>query len=525
MPHDVVIIGTGPAGVSAAWPLVQSGRHVLLVDASTGTAPAVPNGDYVSLRRADRDQREWMFGDDLGRWIGRSETSPKLRVPTLHHVFDGFAEANRIEATNFAAVGSLESGGLSNAWGCGVARYDGEDLPGLPFPLSDLSASFEAVCRRIGISGRADDALKDYFGLDEWADPALPLDPNASSLLDRYNERCSGDPPPRLRLGRARLALLASDKGQRQACDLSGLCLWGCARGALYSAAQEVPDLVRAGARHRKGVVVHHIERTDSTLRVHGVERNSGEAVAIDARQVILAAGTLATTAIALRSLRLYEEPTRLLSNPTAAFLLVRLAWPAAQQARVPGFGQLSFAYQSVSGIAAHGALFAPQRLPSFEFIKHIPLSRPAARLLWRGLNTSTLVGNAFLPAGLTRHSAVLTREGQLRIAGQLDDRVPATISELARDWRQMARRLGFAVLPGSFRVGQTGADIHYAGTLPMRSHPRAGETAASGELHGLPGVHVADASIFPDLPAKPHTLTMMAIADHIARAMVNRGS
>jgi choline dehydrogenase-like flavoprotein len=44
-----------------------------------------------------------------------------------------------------------------------------------------------------------------------------------------------------------------------------------------------------------------------------------------------------------------------------------------------------------------------------------------------------------------------------------------------------------------------------------------------SGEPVGLPDVYVADAACFPVLPAKPHTLTMMANAHRIGFDLVNR--
>lgn len=518
MAHDVVIIGTGPAGVSAAWPLVQAGFDVLLVDASIGSPTPPPEGEYLDLRRRDTNQQDWMFGNDMAAWIDRAATSPKLRVPTLRAVFEGFAEANRIETDNFAAIGSLASGGLSNAWGCGVARYDRDEMAAFPFAHADLDASFAAVSRRIGLSGRAEDALGDYFGLDEWAGAGPPLDENAAGLIRRYEARRSHKALQGLRLGRARLALLSSNLGQRQSCDLSGLCLWGCRRGALYSAAQELPELEKAGARMRTGVVVDHIEKLEAGWRVHGVERSTGAPTVIEARRVVLAAGTLATTAIAWRSLRHYEKSGRVLSNPTAAFLLLRAALPGRAPVPGPAFAQLSFAHRFASGELAHGALFSPGHLPAFEFIKHIPTSRSAARLIWRLLGSSTLVGNAFLPAKLAHHRAILSRDGVLRITGQSGDELTRSIDALARVWRSAARALGFLVMPGSFAMGQLGSDIHYAGTLPMRAEPDIGETDCFGELAGMPGVFIADAATFPELSAKPHTLTMMAMADRLGR-------
>jgi hypothetical protein len=49
-------------------------------------------------------------------------------------------------------VGSLARGGLSNAWGCGVARLSAEELRDYPFPPGDIEKSYEIVTRRMGVS-------------------------------------------------------------------------------------------------------------------------------------------------------------------------------------------------------------------------------------------------------------------------------------------------------------------------------------------------------------------------------------
>lgn len=521
MVHDVVIIGTGPAGVSAAWPLLQAGLSVLMVDASEGEVQAPPEGEYFDLRRHDRHQRDWMFGSDLRSWVDGAATSPKLRVPTLRPAFEGFAAANRIETENFAAVGSLASGGLSNAWGCGVARYDREEMAAFPLQHKDLDASFAAVSRRVGISGRADDDLGEYYGLDAWAEPAPALDDKAHRLMERYHARRAEPALRGLTLGRARLALLTSDRGARRACANAGLCLWGCPRAALYSASQELPGLEKAGAVLRKGVVVDHLERTPTGWRVNGAERDAASPVSIEARRVILAAGTLATTGIAWRTLRLVDRPRKVRSNPTAAFLLLLGSALGRPVAVGPSFGQLAFNV-AVPGHdhAAYGALFSPMHFPTIEFIRHIPFSRAMARRLWRAIGPATLVGNVFLPSELNEHEARLTADGRLLVKGRQSADLPRAVDSVARTWRRAARRLGGVIMPGSFQVGQPGSDIHYAGTLPMRPLPDSGETTPDGELAGAPGVFVADAATFPALSPKPHTLTMMALADRLGRKL-----
>jgi choline dehydrogenase-like flavoprotein len=58
-----------------------------------------------------------------------------------------------------------------------------------------------------------------------------------------------------------------------------------------------------------------------------------------------------------------------------------------------------------------------------------------------------------------------------------------------------------------------------------MRERPKIGESSAESEVQGLPGVYVADASSFPSLPAKSHTLALMACADRVGRTLSRRPS
>jgi len=75
-------------------------------------------------------------------------------------------------------------------------------------------------------------------------------------------------------------------------------------------------------------------------------------------------------------------------------------------------------------------------------------------------------------------------------------------------------------MLLGSFVPGAAGADLHYASTLPIRKHPTAYECKLSGQIDSLPGLYLVDGASLPKLPAKAHTLTIMANADRIARAI-----
>lgn len=222
---DVVIVGSGPSGVSAAFPLLEAGLKVLMVDGGHASDLKPPRGPFLDQRSRDATQWRWMIGRDFYALRQAQAVSPKLRVPTHAAVFDGFASENRIFADGFVSLGSLAAGGLSNAWGCGVACLTDAELAPFPVDADAMRASYATVSRRIGVSGGRDDDLSEMFGLDAWSQPAVPMDQLQSDLLARYGGGRDVLRREGFRLGRSRVAVLTEALSDRRPYDLSGTCL------------------------------------------------------------------------------------------------------------------------------------------------------------------------------------------------------------------------------------------------------------------------------------------------------------
>jgi choline dehydrogenase-like flavoprotein len=517
---DVIIVGSGPAGTSAAYPLVQAGLKVLMVDAQTQAgSTAAPQVPFLTSRQFDDQQWKWMIGENFHALTQAGAVSPKLKTPTHAHVFQGFSDINQIETHDFIGIGSLATGGLSNAWGCGVARFTAHDFGDLPIDAKQLLDSYATITQRIGISGAADDDLSSYFGLDEWAQPPLPLDELQQYMLNNYNKGKRNILESGFRLGRSRVAALSQPLDARSACDRSGNCLWGCHNNALYSASQELPKLkLYPGFTHIQGFVVDELSRAGDNWTI----TDQCRARQFSARRVLLAAGTLATTRIALKALR-HTAPVPLLSSPTAAFLLWLPKMLGAPRVPVFGLGQLSFALKLTETATAFGSTFNTTGLPMTEFVSRIPMAKRWSIELLKNLLSSCLVGNLFLPGEFSRNTAVLRSNGSLRVTGEQHESLPALMHTAASRLRKVYWQMGALLMPMSFTLGKPGADIHYAGTLPMRAHPEAGETNLLGEVTGLPRLHVIDGAALPRLTEKSHTLTIMANADRIARSLATQ--
>lgn len=519
---DVLVVGSGPAGVSAAFPLVQAGLRVAMADGGQQPTAASPDGSFLEARHKF-DQNLWSIGNDFHAFRVRDVVSPKLRAASQAYAFAGFAQANQIEADGCVAVGSLAVGGLSNAWGCGVARVGAREA-NLPMGDEAMEASYEAVARRIGLSGAVNDDLSDYFGVDQWLQPPLPLDGSHAQLAARYARRAPQLRTQGFRLGRSRVAVLSADEGERLACNLSANCLFGCVRESMYSAAQDVARLRQhANFSWLPGLVVREFRPLDVGQGWTVLGERYGLPERRTAYRVLLAAGTLATTALALRTLG-HTQPVRLQTSPTAAFLLwLPRRLGAAREAGF-GLGQLSYTV-SQDRWTAFGSTFATTGLPLWEFASRLPLSRGAGMRVLSHLLSSCLVGNVFLPGGFSQAEVKLQPDGSMRVQAQISASAQRAFVALRPRIAGSFRAIGAVMLPASFTVGRAGSDIHYAGTLPMAHEPTGCQTDALGQLPRLPGLHAVDGACLPSLPEKSHTLFLMANADRIGRALASNPS
>src|SRR5689334_14516474 len=120
---DAVIIGSGPAGVSAAWPLVEAGFSVVMLDSAERPTPEPPGADILAFRRSGDGWRH-AYGDDLSGIAIGSQRSPKFATRIAQSVLMSDARPFAIRANNFVPVRSFSAGGLSKIWGAVASAYD-----------------------------------------------------------------------------------------------------------------------------------------------------------------------------------------------------------------------------------------------------------------------------------------------------------------------------------------------------------------------------------------------------------------
>lgn len=500
---DIIIVGSGPAGVTAAWPLVEAGLGVLMVDASEGELPSPPQ--HTSIQAWRDDPERWR--DEIGTSgpLAASGMSPKFATPLSRAVLAGFDQVARLETRDFFAVGSIAAGGLSRIWGAFASRYDDTDLARFPGGAAEMARSYRRVIDRIGVS----------------ESEALPADDALTPPVARLARGHRQIPAtPGFAITAASNAVLSAPRGQRQGCNACGLCLQSCARGSIYQSADELLQLqAHRNFSYRPGIKVARLSGREGAHIVEGHHR--GLAVALRAPVVILAAGTLMTSSLALRRLGLVGRRVRLLTNPVggAAFLVPGLVGTSLP-GRSFGLGQLAYGLETEPGVNAFGVFYGADTLPLAAVADRLPFSRPAALRFARALAPALVLATGYLPGDLSDNWLTVEDDGangRLQIEGRQGDRADRLLRQTFKSLGRQVRRRGAWMLPGSASALQPGADAHPVGTLPIGGEGPAA-TDGDGELQGLRGIYVADGAALPVLSARHPTLTIMANADRIGR-------
>lgn len=520
METDFLIIGSGPAGVSAAWPLVKAGRHVLMVDAGGMHLPAAPRV-HSTLEWAEKEDR-WkdILGADLGGLKTDSRYSPKFATPLGRAVMKaGQNMAPPIEADNALVSRAAATGGLSTIWGGFCTAFDEGDMRGMPITPQDLRDGYQTVAERIGIAGAPDD-LSDFHG--DYYDllAPVPLSQPPATLLQRYNKHRDAD----LRLGYARNSVLTKAKENRNACVQCGLCLYGCAHKSIYSSADDL-DGLRAYPNFTympKTTIRKILSHENGPHRVEAQIAN--QTFVMTSQTLLLGAGTVNTTALLLEMLGLYDAQVRMLCNPVAgmAFLMpeyIGLPFPEKSF----GLGRLSYRL----GLAekddyAMGVLYGADTLPLNLFASRMPFSRPASLRLSAALAPAMLMATCYLSSQASAMSVSLKQGSPDPVLGIKGETLPETAAQLQYAGKKLAHAMSryraFRV-PGSFTISPPGSDAHLAGTVPMGGKtPLACNSMC--EMVSAPGIYIIDGAWLPHLPPKHCTFTIMANATRVAKAL-----
>lgn len=510
--RDIVIIGSGPAGTAAARTFIDQSISVTLLEAGEKVErPEFPASDWMSFRRRQTRQHEAYYGESIPAASQTSTRSPKFSVEWFAELAERSADLLAFQETGFSGVPIAAHGGLSAAWGAGVSLFSEQDLAEWPIALDDLLPHYRSVAARIGLSGQWPEGVRPPEA-NLYAHPGVH--PTAKRLLNASNKRGGQG----MKIATALQAVVPATTGGRRGCDLSGFCLHGCPRKAIWSAEFELEALLLSRRLDlHSGTFVTEISRAPDGRWLISTRTAGGGRTEFLARRVFSAAGAIGSARIIDQALGLGAR-RRLLSTPTAAFAAVVPAYLGrGWSEKVYGLAQVSFEIALSQGNGdIFGYLFSAERISTSAMESASPLGFRGTGEVFRELAPATLLGNVFFDG---RHSDhwVETRQGVVHVTGGAAASLAVAHAQTGPALRREFGKLGALVVPFRPALSSPGSDLHFAGTVPMKKSPQIGQCGPDGRVAGADNLFVVDGAALPTLPPKSHTFTIMANAERIA--------
>jgi hypothetical protein len=527
MIHDILIVGSGASAVHAAYPLVEAGLSVSMLDFGNEDRlyrPLVPEAPFFHVRRTDPQQHRYFLGDRFeGIPLGSLGMGPQL-TPPRQYIPKDVQTLTPVDSKSFFALTSLALGGLAGGWGAGAMAYGEKDLRDFPITREMLAPHFEKVAERIGVSGEIDDLFR-FDGELKAMLPPLRIDENAETILEGYRRRREKLNAAGFYMGKPRVAALSRlhrGRGPDRYLDMS---FWSDADRSVWRPAYTLKELHSfQNFSYRRPLCVHSFkEGTDGTVEVACKNMESGQMESHRAKKLVLAASVFGTTPIVLRSLNRYGVKVPLVCAPYTYYPMVNVR----MLGKVPreenhSLAQLCIVYDPGPGEGLlHGRIHSYRSLLNFKIIKQLPLPYR------EGIRLTQMLVPSFAILALDQEDRPSPEKYCILHPGSPDRlEVVYSIPEEIRQ-RQLQhekavlrhlRKLGCYALKRIFPG--YGISLRYGGPFPMSREEKALTVDTNGLLRGTRSVYIVDSSVFPYTPSKGTAFTMMANANRIAEQL-----
>lgn len=518
MRSKIIILGAGPAGISAAIPLVKNGLEVMMLDAG---GAARQSCSEPTVEKSLREMRDVADINLLGRSIegnGGVYSSPKIRLSGLDSW--QYANLNQIDSNNFNLIGLIGAGGLSKIWGGSCCYFDKNDVDGTFLSGLDLEESYREVSDRIGISGDLDSPISEFLGKKNKLQDAVSITIKAQKILDRYNKNYKND---QILLGKPHNAVITSSINKRLPCNGCMSCMWGCGRGSIYNANQDLISLMEyKNFTFISGVAVKKINKSKSKdweiqVTTNASGANDSRELSFFGEKIISALGAFATTAVYLKSFAKVGQRLRAFSNPSfSAAIIDPIFFGKPLPIQAYGGAQLCFKVPLSSRAAndyAYGLLYDAASMPAYELMKHMPFTAKGAIEITKELLPTLSLLLVYLPGYLSDNYIELINNGSVKVTGGLKSNYGREEKWVQSELKNFFWKLKCPILPGSIKKYEAGSEAHYGGMLGGNAL-----LTDACELKNQPGIYIVDGAALPVLPAKSHTLTIIANADRVAK-------
>ncbi len=540
---EICIVGTGAGGGILAYRLALAGRSVISLEQGQ---PITDN--YFTNLLNPEDEAHFGIAPEMP-WDLNPAQSFYFANAKAHALYARAGELSTSPASQkeFVNLQVFRLNGKMNLWNAVALRYSqrdflakdfGDSSTNWPIGYDDLEKHYCEIERLIGVCGTRE-------GLEELPDgdflPPLPLRP-ADRILQKAVTKIHDMKIHAVPVRKA----VETRPDRANHCQSCGDCIFGCSAGSVYKFSSHLLPQIAGRSNYRLacGVKVLKLVRDPDTIRIAAaecVDIATGQALRVEAQIFVLACGAMETPRVLFNS-RDDAYPLGLangsglvgcyLQDTVKAILGTSLWKLIGSNAKydqgtndamlIPRFlfGNQPFR----GGFQGQFSHFLPKRPYYLDALRPLPvwLKRIAARWLFKSYVALLFFGKP--EAVKSNRLAPSEARDQFGIP-QVDAHYAPTANDLKMKesmlyWGRRILRKCSGTIITTFTEDVPGRSIHYAGTCRMAATAKDGVVDANLCSFDHPNLFLCDGSVLPEISEKNLSLTIMALADRLARRL-----
>jgi choline dehydrogenase-like flavoprotein len=518
----IYIIGSGPAGISAAVALIEKGYQVTMLDAGY----ELENERVEVVKRLYISTKEKWDAKDIA--IIKENSDPHSEGVNIKYLYGsdypykGMDTIQPIQFNQSKMVRSLAKGGLSNVWGASILPYIKEDISDWPISYDKLEFHYKEVLKFMPMAAKEDD-LSSHFPLSPSAQSFSVSNQVSRFYSDiKHNKKVLNNEG--FNFGNARLAVNFEADANEKKCIYCGLCLYGCPYDLIYSTVHTLSDLNKMGNfKYIPNVLVNGISEIKGLVRIHAKSLIENKELEFQGDKVLIAAGTVSSTRILLNSLGALNKPV--FFKHSDHFQIPLLRYQKSKDFNKEDIFTLSQMFielndKSISNNLIHMQLYGYSDLFDKVMQKQFGVLSPVLQFPINEFLGRFLVLKGYLHSNIssTIEAKLENSSGQfLSLKGHPNKEAQRALNMIKDKFLKNRKYFKAYPLPIVTKLGLPGIGNHSGGTFPMRENPDTFETDVLGTPTGFKNVHVVDSTIFPSIPATTISYSIMANAHRIA--------
>jgi len=493
---NIIVVGSGPAGVSVAKGLLERNCKVTLLDAGN----ILESEKQILLHEIQLNNH--LADTDSLRYHANAKKKSKLPYGS-NFIYKGVEDFFSWNTENCRFQPSFARGGLSNVWGGAIASYSVNELSDWPASCCDLSFYYSQIILW----------LEKYYT----ADTSSVLSQQAQYLKNNWEKRQSELEKNGFSF---RTAMLAVDFNR---CRLCGACQYGCPYELIYHSSIHLAWLKQhPNFTYVNDAIVENFSEHPNTVKLVVKHNKNKQSQQFFSDRLFIACGAGLSSLLYLRSLN--KPGKELFLKDSQHFILPCLINKKIKDVIKEPLHTLcqlkiSLTQKNISHYPAHLQLYTYMDLYSHEMKSKLKWLYPIAKPLLNAWLERLVIIQGYLDSKESNH-LIIQYQTSGKFVIKTNNTMPVTsiIHNIVGYLKKHHDNL--ALKPLRFLLWQslTGQSNHIGSSLPMSDNPKEDEVDIWGRPCHFKRIHFVDGSILPSIPAGPITLTIMANAYRIGK-------